>query len=367
MSRVSIVLPTFNGEKFIGESIDSIINQSFKDWELIIVNDCSNDSTLDIVNHYAHNDNRIKVISNEVNQKLPQSLNIGFQAAKSEYLTWTSDDNYYLPQALDKMVHFLDENPDCQMVVADMENIDAEGVLLGKFYSYDDEFMFYSNCVGACFMYRKSAREAVGEYDPNWFLVEDYEYWLRILTKYKHIGRIDEILYRYRRHNDSLTETRKNEIRKQLYKLRKRNLNDICQALKNNKKLLTCVFIEMKRIGIDKEHMQKFYDSYPNLKMIKPLDNKSEVVIYGAGNYGERAFQILSERVLYFADGDIQKIGKEKLGKEIISLNQFMALEKQPKLVIAISNMRVSEIIEDIISKGVKECSLIQLVEGWNV
>lgn len=366
MSRVSIVLPTYNGEKYIKESVDSIINQSYADWELIIVNDCSSDSTLDIIKQYARADKRIKIVTNKSNQKLPKSLNMGFQEAKGEYLTWTSDDNYYLPDALDKMVSYLDENIDCQMVVADMENINSEGKIIGRFATYDDELMLYNDCVGACFMYRKSVKDLVGEYDSNWFLVEDYEYWLRILLQYGHIDRIDEVLYRYRYHDNSLTGERIEEIRKQLHKLRTEKLNYICKGLKNNKRLLTCVYIEMRKMGLDENDSHKFFEVYSALKMIKPLDDKSPVAIYGAGNYGDLAQSILGERVKCFVDGDINKIGKEKNGKIILSLDQFKGLNGNLKMVIAISDSRVSEVIDRISSKDVKECSLIQMVEGWN-
>lgn len=107
---VSIVLPTYNGEKFIRESIESVINQTYKNWELIIVNDCSTDGTLQIIEEYAQKDNRIKYITNEVNSRTAQSLNNGFKLAKGEYYTWTSDDNMYKPNAVEKMVKFLDLN-----------------------------------------------------------------------------------------------------------------------------------------------------------------------------------------------------------------------------------------------------------------
>lgn len=366
MSRVSIVLPTYNGERYIKESIDSVIKQTFADWELIIVNDCSTDSTMEIINRYVEADNRIKVISNEINQKLPKSLNIGFGMANSEYLTWTSDDNYYLPDALEKMVNFLNNNSDCQMVVADMENIDDIGNVIGKFSVYDDELMLYNDCVGACFMYRKSAKEAIGEYSPEWFLVEDYEYWLRFLFKYKHIGRISEILYRYRYHEDSLTGSRLNEVKEQLHKLRRLNLGHICEGLKNNHKLITCVFYEMKKMGLSEDEEEMFYSIYPNLAQIKILDNKTEVAIYGAGNYGNLAYDLLGERIKYYVDGNIDIIGRIKHGKKIISIDNFLSLDDDLKLVIAISDSRISEVIDEISQKGIKEYSLIQMVDGWN-
>ena len=87
MPKISIVLPTFNGERYLKSSIHSILSQTFPDWELIIVDDCSTDGTADIIKRYAQSDSRIRVIRNEKNQKLPGSLNIGFSVAKGEYLT----------------------------------------------------------------------------------------------------------------------------------------------------------------------------------------------------------------------------------------------------------------------------------------
>ena len=103
---VSIVLPTYNGENFIAKAIESILKQTYTNFELIIVDDCSSDATNEIINSYAKKDARIRIIKNDVNKKLPASLNIGFDNAKGEYYTWSSDDNEYYPQAFEKMVDF---------------------------------------------------------------------------------------------------------------------------------------------------------------------------------------------------------------------------------------------------------------------
>src|ERR1017187_1387375 len=97
---ISIVLPTYNGSKYIRTSIDSCLHQTFPNFELIIVNDCSTDDTASIVEEYVAKDDRIKIIHNIQNKKLPLSLNKGFEIAKGKYFTWTSDDNYYAPHAL---------------------------------------------------------------------------------------------------------------------------------------------------------------------------------------------------------------------------------------------------------------------------
>src|SRR5436190_21740360 len=93
--KVSIVLPTYNRAKYLKLSIDSCLIQTFKDFELIIVDDCSKDETPQTIKSYT--DPRIRYHRNESNQRLPRSLNIGFSLAKGEYLTWTSDDNFFLP------------------------------------------------------------------------------------------------------------------------------------------------------------------------------------------------------------------------------------------------------------------------------
>ena len=158
MPKISIILPTYNGQLYIREAIESVIKQIFKDWELIIVDDCSSDNTLDIIKEYEKLDSRIRVIHNEVNKKLPASLNIGFSYAKGEYFTWTSDDNLYLPSALYRMNLYLDENPDEIMVCTGYSIIDENKKVLYNAERYDSDNMFINNYVGACFLYRNCFR-----------------------------------------------------------------------------------------------------------------------------------------------------------------------------------------------------------------
>lgn len=213
---VSIVLPTYNGSKFISESIESVINQTYQDWELIIVNDCSTDNTLEICREYEKKDSRIRVIDNEVNKKLPASLNVGFREAKGVYYTWTSDDNRYMPIAIERMVQELDDNSGIDMVSFAYENISDDGDFV--FVSFADidrttkDLMTGCN-IGACFMYRREIAEKVGEYDENTFCAEDYDYWCRLAL----VGNIlynKDVLYQYRLNSQSLTATKQKTVRK---------------------------------------------------------------------------------------------------------------------------------------------------------
>src|SRR5688572_20908989 len=103
-AMVSIVLPTFNGSRYLAESIESCLAQTYRAWELIIVDDCSTDETPSIIKSFEARDSRIRSIRNQKNLKLPGSLNAGFAEAKGALFTWTSDDNLYRPNALEVMV-----------------------------------------------------------------------------------------------------------------------------------------------------------------------------------------------------------------------------------------------------------------------
>lgn len=217
--KISIILPVYNGEKYIAKSIESIINQTYTNWELIIVNDCSKDNTLKICKSFAAKDKRIKVFTNKINLKLPNSLNAGFNEATGDYYTWTSDDNIFKPEALTTMVSVLDNNQDIAMVYADYSNIDSDNKIIEDVKQKDAEYLMTGdNWCGACFLYRADVAKKVGNYDASLFLAEDYDYWVRI-ARYGKIKHITDNLYLYRIHGGSLTATRTQEISSQTYKL----------------------------------------------------------------------------------------------------------------------------------------------------
>src|SRR4051794_26646558 len=105
MPKVSIILPTYNGARHLREALDACLKQSFADFELIVVIDGSTDETKEIMGTYA--DPRLKIVFQE-NQGLPRALNSGFAHARGKYWSWTSDDNAFLPTALQVMVDYLD-------------------------------------------------------------------------------------------------------------------------------------------------------------------------------------------------------------------------------------------------------------------
>lgn len=204
---VSIVLPVYNGEQFLDISIRSCIAQTYENWELLIVDDGSGDRSPEIAKEYEKKDSRVHYFKNPQNLRLPRTLNRGFSLAKGEYLTWTSDDNYYEPTALEELVGAL-QSGNAEFAFAACSIINAKDEVISSITAPKDyrHAIWDYDFVGACFMYTRKVYETVGEYDPDLFLCEDYDYWLRIFARFE-VAYIDKILYAYRRHDKALSAT----------------------------------------------------------------------------------------------------------------------------------------------------------------
>jgi glycosyltransferase involved in cell wall biosynthesis len=210
-ARVSIVLPVYNGARFLAGAIRSCRAQTYPHWELIVVDDCSTDDTPQIAAGFAADDARIRVIRHEQNRKLPGALNTGFDAARGDLLTWTSDDNLYRPDALAEMARFLAEHPDVGLVYADYSLIDEEGNVTGTVRAPERRDLMFKSVVGPCFLYRRAVAEAVGPYAEDLYLAEDYDYWLRVSARFP-IAALHRDLYLYREHAASLTGQQKPRV-----------------------------------------------------------------------------------------------------------------------------------------------------------
>ena len=370
MAVVSIVMPVYNGEKYLRQSIASVLNQTFQDWNLIIVDDCSTDSSLEIMNEYVKADDRIQVIHNEVNSKIPASLNNGFEKAAGRYYTWTSDDNIYEQDAIEKMVKYLDEHPDTGLVYSNMRFIDGEGRETG-IYESDPEDIFSNNCVGACFMYRADIAKKAGKYSAEWFLVEDYEYWLRI-RNISMIGHIDELLYKYRRHEKSLSETRMIQVREKLYDLR---LNMIQRM--NNKiscRIKTELFKEMWLQNSQRhdELLKVFWNGEMpvDLQWLKRkgiIDMDKKVVLFGAGVFGAKALDYLGEEKVYcYVDNNPELKDKIVNGKIVKSFDDMNELAKTYQIVIAVDAHKAGILAEQLENAGITEyITYLELVNNY--
>lgn len=225
---VSVVLPTYNHGKYLKQSIESVLKQSYICLELIIVNDGSNDATRDLLKEYENN-SAITIIHQE-NAGLPNALNRGFEIARGEFLTWTSADNFYEETAIQVMVDFLNINKEVGVVYGNYFAINQNGQKMGatdNWRSYDRNLFdpavvnlpkqarFFKripiNSVGPQFLYRASLARIVGKYSdtPG---IEDYDFWSRmeIVTEFMRLPS-EEALYSYRVHDESISGHLKKE------------------------------------------------------------------------------------------------------------------------------------------------------------
>lgn len=274
MKKVSIVLPVYNGEENLEKSIESILNQTYQNIQLILVDDCSTDKTPDIIDTYIKKDSRICLIRNEENLKLPASLNAGFRIAEGEYYTWTSDDNIYHESAIETMVNCMEENPIYSMVYCNVILIGQEGEILRKNKLPDPEQLLFKNTVGACFLYRSEIAHKVGEYDETLFLAEDYDYWLRIYQEGK-IKHMKQFLYYYRCHDNSLTATKHELVKLQTSKVWDKHFLFIVNRAINLKSLYmffdNYVYFKGKQGNEALKRLKKEYKGYGKYRLICKL------------------------------------------------------------------------------------------------
>ena len=208
---ISLVLPVYNGERYLAQALDSIFAQTFADFELIAVDDCSGDATPAILADYAARHANMHVVTNSRNAKLPASLNNGFRHARGEWLSWTSDDNLLDPDMLDRL-HSAARSGAADIHYADFRFIDDDGAVVGHHRVGDPEEIVVGNPIGCCFLYRREVDEALEGYDEDLFGVEDYDFWLRAHRAGFRFQALHEELYSYRRHDRSLTSTRARAI-----------------------------------------------------------------------------------------------------------------------------------------------------------
>jgi glycosyltransferase involved in cell wall biosynthesis len=341
--------------QYIKESINSIINQTFQDWELIIVNDCSTDATSTIIREYENHDHRIRIINNQENMKLPRSLNVGFEAAKSSYLTWTSDDNIYNPKAIEVLHNHLIEHLSCPMVCSGMQIIDDNGDIIEDYPIYDSEEMYIHNMVGACFMYRASVKQTIGLYDITLFGAEDYDYWLRIIKEYGSIDYIPEQLYWYRSQKESLSYTMGEKVRIAWIQTLNKHLLWIKDRIKKPDGLvelyLSTMFYMPDRLM---EIWENVKDRIPELKYCKvDIPKNKKILLYGAGKYGKIVSNQI-ENVSFFVDKNTNIQGSCINGIKVISYIQASELlrgnsEYYP--VISVSMRNAYSVIKEMYKK----------------
>lgn len=215
--KVSIIMPCFNTEKYLSEAIDSVLRQTFCDFELIIIDDSSTDKSLDIIKAYAEKDFRIIFSENKNKKGIAGAMNTGFELANGEYITRMDSDDISLQQRLEKQVSFLDKNSSYGICSVNISSMDSKGKVLSEsLFSKTSVplawlFLWKNPIANAPAMYRKEIIECNSTvFDTNLKSAEDYDFLCKNILRTK-CFQINEPLYRYRIHNESVFQKNINE------------------------------------------------------------------------------------------------------------------------------------------------------------
>jgi len=208
---ISVVIPVYNGERFLDESIQSILNQTFKDFEFIIINDASTDNSLEIIKKYK--DKRIRLINNKKNQGVSDSTNLGLIAAKGKYIANLGADDISHPERLEKQFNYLEKNPHIFLVGSSATYIDEEGKEIRKFRKYDDYEMLAWRLPKSCsIIYPTTMFKNEGFLFNKYFKsAMDYNFYFDLLTHGKNLTNLPEFLIKYRVHEGSMSVYNKEE------------------------------------------------------------------------------------------------------------------------------------------------------------
>jgi len=220
--KVSVIMSVFNYDEYLKEAIDSVLNQTFIDFEFIIIDDGSTDKTSKIIKSYK--DRRIKVIQNIENIGIAKSINKGLEIAKGEYIARMDADDICLPIRLQVQVAYLDCHPEVGLCCSNMSIIDKSGRIANKTYwpplkaPIEWSMLWYNPIAQSTVMMRKDVLEQ-NHLRYKDIYAEDFDLWCRMALETR-IVRLDEVYLQYRIHDDSAYQSNQTKSNKQFNKSR---------------------------------------------------------------------------------------------------------------------------------------------------
>jgi len=292
---VTVLMSVYNGEKYLCEAVDSILNQTFKDFEFLIINDGSTDGTAEIIKSYQ--DSRIKIINNEKNIGLTKSLNKGLKFAKGEYIARMDADDISYPNRLEVQYEYMKSNSDLAICASSYEQINENGNTIKVIKGYLEceqlyYFLTFANQLAHSTVFlRKSIILKLNGYDDKLIQSQDYDLWCRV-SRIGKIVRIDEILLKLRIHQNNISSKYKNNQKYVANSVALRNIKQICNDRVNAKA------IEM----LCESDREIFFDGINIHTLINNLIMLNNCIIDSAPAYidKKRLAKICWERIYYY-------------------------------------------------------------------
>ena len=203
-NKVSIIIPVYNAEKFIGKTIESVLNQTYKNWEMLIFNDKSKDDSLKIIKKYSEKDERIKVIDSKENVGVVAARNKLIEIATGEFIAFLDADDYWREQKLEKQIKYMKEQNaliSCTEYIRVTEDEkEINDIIIKEIITYEDMLKNnYLGCLTVVYNANKLGKRYFKEREKN----EDYVLWLEIVKETKIIFGLKENLAFYRVLNNS--------------------------------------------------------------------------------------------------------------------------------------------------------------------
>ncbi|NES18037.1 MAG: glycosyltransferase [Symploca sp. SIO3E6] len=341
MPKVTVLMAVYNGERYLREAMDSILAQTFKDFEFLIINDGSTDSTREIICSY--DDLRIRLIDNEQNLGLTRSLNKGWKLAEGEFIARQDADDVSEPERFTKQVAFLEAHSEVALLGSWFKNIDSQGNLIGEYDEPCDttgirwKILFYCPFIHGSVMFRKQTiTEQIGFYNERFVYAQDYDLWWRI-TRHLQVANLDEYLMRLRTNSSSMTTNYGNIVNNEPLQIKLnhiRHLVGLQKATKwNNGVLLKAMAslwsnppdeikeIEIKQLNITIEEILKLHQDFCQYYQLSQKEVKQHYT---------HVCNHLSIQLLRLANYSFEK-NKSKVGQTLIQsylLNKHILLAK---------------------------------------
>lgn len=289
--KVSVIMAAYNSGKYIEESILSILNQTLKDLELIIIDDCSTDNVPDLIKKYQVLDPRIIAIRNEKNLGSAKPMVIGIKLARADYVAMMDSDDVAYPNRLEIQYNFMEQNPNVALIGSGVELMNESGQILKRrigLTDYDEikfRILLRNPFIHPSTIYRRAIFEEMGGYDKKYENSEDYALFSAIAQKYKIAG-VPQILLKYRMSPNSVTrlpKSRKIQLETS-YRINEENINKYLNLSEIDVHLLVDT-VNRRRVSLAKMVKsliiyKKLVRQYIKKEKLDPIQTQKVLKIY---------------------------------------------------------------------------------------